>query len=83
MSFIEKFFHCVLYSECPLSEVPLYMLIPFFQLSLILLTLGAHAQRGLLYLVCVCVSVSILALQATTQLMSDTNSCSATSALEN
>ena len=68
-------------------------------------TLGAHAQRGLQYLVCVsvcvsvclsvvtgitprfntllylvCVSVSILVLQATTQLMSDTNSCSTTSA---
>ena len=50
------------------------------------LTLGAHAQRGLQYLVCVsvclsvCLSVSILALQTTTQLMSDTNSCSTTSA---
>ena len=30
--------------------------------------------------VCVCVSVSILALQAMTQIMSDTNSCNATSA---
>ena len=49
------------------------------------LTLGAHAQRGLLYLVrlsvCLSVSVSttILALQATKGHQSDTNSSSATS----
>ena len=51
-----------------------------------LLTLGAHAQRGLQYLVCVsvclfvCLSTTILALQATRRLMSDTNSFSATRA---
>ena len=57
-----------------------------------LLTLGAHAQRGLLYLVCVsvclsvcvcvcvCLSPLILALQAPNRLMSDTNGSSATSA---
>ena len=53
------------------------------------LTLGAHAQQGLLYLVrlsvrlsvCLSVSVSttILALQATKGHQSDTNSSSATS----
>ena len=49
--------------------------------------LGAHAQRGLQYLVCVsvcllsvCLSTTILALQATRRLMSDTNSFSATRA---
>ena len=43
-----------------------------------LLTLGAHAQRRLQYLVCV--STTILALQATRRLMSDANSFSATRA---
>ena len=49
-----------------------------------LLTLGAHAQRGLRYLVCVsvCLSTLILALQATRWLMSDTDSFSTTKALE-
>ena len=39
------------------------------------LTLGVHAQRGLQYLVCVCVSLSAatLELQATRLHMSDTN----------
>ena len=43
---------------------------------------GAHAQRGLQYLVCVsvCLSATILGLQATGRLMSDTNSFSATRA---
>ena len=47
-----------------------------------LLTLGAHAQRGLQWLVCVsvCLSMTILALQAMRRLMSDTNSFSATRA---
>ena len=51
------------------------------------LTLGAHAQQGLQYLVCVCMcvcvcvslSTTILALQAARRLMSDTNSFSTTS----
>ena len=58
-----------------------------FRMELVhlLLTLGVHAQRGLLYLVglsvCLSVSVSttILALQATKGHQSDTNSSSATS----
>ena len=41
------------------------------------LTLGAHAQRGLQS---VCLSTTILALQATRRLMSDTNSFCATRA---
>ena len=51
-----------------------------------LLTLGAHAQRGLLYLVCVsvclcvCLSPLILALQGPSRLISDTNGSSATRA---
>ena len=53
-----------------------------------LLTLGAHAQRGLLYLlcvsvcmcVCVCLPPLILALQTPNRLMSDTNGSSTTSA---
>ena len=40
----------------------------------------ACAARVTVLGLCVCLSVSILALQATTQLMCDTNSCSATSA---
>ena len=43
-----------------------------------LLTLGAHAQRRLQYLVCV--STTIIALQAMRRLMSDTNSFNATRA---
>jgi len=52
----------------------------------IILTLGAHAQRGLLYLVCVsvcvcvCLSPLILALQGPSRLISDTNGSSATRA---
>ena len=44
--------------------------------------LGAHAQRGLLYLVCVsvCLSPLILALQGPSRLISDTNDSSATRA---
>ena len=55
-----------------------------------LLTLGAHAQRELLYLVCVsvcvcvcvsvCLSPLILALQGPSRLISDTNGSSATRA---
>jgi len=44
------------------------------------LTLGAHAQRGLLYLVCVSVSTLIFALQGPSRLISDTNGSSATRA---
>jgi len=54
----------------------------------VLLTLGAHAQRGLLYLVCVsvcvclsvCLSPLILALQGPSRLISDTNDSSTTMA---
>ena len=56
----------------------------------LLLTLGAHAQRELLYLVCVsvcvcvcvcvCLSPLILALQGPSRLISDTNGSSATRA---
>ena len=52
----------------------------------IILTFSAHAQPGLQYLVCVslsvCLSTTILALQATRRLMSDMNSFSATRALK-
>ena len=55
-----------------------------YQYCMLLLTLGVHAQRGLQYLVCVsvcvCVSTTILGLQATGWLMSDTNSFGATRA---
>ena len=50
------------------------------------LTLGAHAQRGLRYLVCpsacvcVCLSTLTLDLQATRRFTSDTNRISATRA---
>ena len=53
-------------------------------LDLFLLTLGAHAQRGLLHLVCVsvcvcvCLSPLILALEGPSRLISDTNGSSAT-----
>ena len=51
---------------------------------LALLTLGAHVQRGLLYLVCVsvcvCLSPLILSLQGPSRLISDTNGSSATRA---
>ena len=52
-----------------------------------LLTLGAHAQRGLRYLVypsvcvCVCLSLAIFALEAMKRYRSDTKSISASSAL--
>jgi len=51
-----------------------------------LLTLGVHAQRGLLYLacvsvcLCVCLSPPILALQGPTWLISDTKGSNATRA---
>jgi len=51
--------------------------------SAVLLTLGMHAQRGLLYtwFVCLCVlSLLILALQGPSRLISDTNGPSATRA---
>ena len=53
--------------------------------ALSLLILGMHAQRGLQYLVCVSVCLSVclfrlVGLQATGRLMSDTNSFSATRA---
>ena len=59
--------------------------------SKLLLTLGAHAQRGLRYFglcvsvcvcvcVCVCVSTLISALRATKRMMSDTNGFCVTSA---
>ena len=71
----KQFVHCrevVRSFECPLSEVPTVYIVRVINPR------RAYAARvtvlGLSVCLSVCLSVSILALQATMQLMSDTNS---------
>ena len=56
--------------------------VQWFSVFVLLHSLSAHAQRGLYCHHFVCLSVCLFALQATRQLMSDTNSFSGTGARE-